>query len=163
MKQKTKNKCQRTRRFFLANLIERFITDSDWMHNHIANCPRCQARLIGIGRIEMGLAILKSQPHKLDLLMRANSRAIGTLKHSLRGARRAEKLRHIKPEPSIFQRIGNVAGAVGNVAACITIVLLMKIGVFSTMDKFDKQGNEMLKEYYASRVGDDITDDIFTG
>jgi hypothetical protein len=37
----------------------------------------------------------------------------------------------------------------------------MKIGVFSSMDTFQSQGQKVIKQYYASRVGEDLADEIF--
>jgi len=38
----------------------------------------------------------------------------------------------------------------------------MKIGVFSSMDKFQTEGQKAIKQYYASHIGKDLTDEIFT-
>jgi hypothetical protein len=93
--------------------------------------------------------------------MRANTQAIGVLKHSLRRAQKAKKLRTIRPEPKLRERFGKYAGSTANIAACIAIMLLMKFGVFSSMDTFQTQGQKVIKQYYASRVGDDLADEIF--
>jgi len=143
--------------------------DADWLQNHITNCPRCQRRLVSAerrpfreyGKVNLAISAIKSQPHKLDLLMCANAQAIGVLKHSLRRAQKAKKLRTIKPEPKLRERFGKYASSTANIAACIAIMLLMKFGVFSSMDTFQTQGQKVIKQYYASRVGDDLADEIF--
>ncbi len=48
-----------------------------------------------------------------------------------------------------------------NLAACIVILLLMKIGVFSSMDKFHNQGQRVMKQYYARQVGEDLAEEVF--
>jgi hypothetical protein len=65
------------------------------------------------------------------------------------------------PEPKLLERCGKYSHSAANVAACIAILLLMKIGVFSSMDMFQTQGQKVIKQYYASRVGDDLADEIF--
>jgi len=41
-------------------------------------------------------------------------------------------------------------------------MLLMKFGVFSSMDTFQTQGQKVIKQYYTSRIGDDLADEIFS-
>jgi hypothetical protein len=156
------NKCRRIRGWLYKAIINRFNLDGDWVQNHIANCPRCNRRLADVGKVNLALSAIKSQPHKLDLLKRANTQAIGVLKHSLREAPKAEKLKTMLPEPKMFAKCGKYAHSAANVAACITILLLMKIGVFSSMDTFQNQGQKVVEHYYASQVGEDLADDIFS-
>jgi len=105
---------------------------------------------------------MKSQPHNLDLLMRANAQAIGVLKHSLREAPKAKTLKNIQPEPKLLERCSMYKSSAANVAACIAILFLMKIGVFSFMDKFQTEGQKVVKQYYVNQVGEDLANDIFT-
>ncbi len=156
------NKCRRIRGWLYKAIINRFHLDEGWIQNHIANCPRCNRRLVDVGKVNLALSAIKSQPHKLDLLKRANAQAIGVLKHSLREAPKAEKLRAMLPEPMLFEKCGKYAHSTANVAACITILLLMKIGVFSSMDTFQNQGQKVVEQYYANQVGEDLADEIFS-
>jgi mannosyltransferase OCH1-like enzyme len=94
--------------------------------------------------------------------MRANAQAIGVLKHSLRDAPQAAELRKKLPEPKLLEKYSKYKGSAANVAACIIILLLMKIGVFSSMDSFQTRGQEVFKQYYAKHVGQDLADEIFT-
>ena len=156
------NKCRRIRGWLYKAIVSRFHPDADWIQHHIANCPRCKRRFVNFGKVNLALSAMKSQPQKLDLLMRANTQAIGVLKHSLRAAPKAEKLRAMLPEPKLFEKCGKYAHSTANVAACITILLLMKIGVFSSMDTFQTQGRKAVEQYYASQVGEDLADEIFS-
>jgi len=104
---------------------------------------------------------MKTHPHRLDLLMRANALAIGVLKHSLRQAPRARQLRIILPEPKLLEKCGKYGYSAANLAACIAILLLMKIGVSSSMDKFHTEAQKVNKQYYARQVGQDLADEIF--
>ena len=47
-----------------------------------------------------------------------------------------------------------------NLAACLVILLLMKVGVFSSMDQFQNQGHRVMTRYYARHVGDDLADEV---
>jgi hypothetical protein len=104
---------------------------------------------------------MKTQPHRLDLLMRANAQAISVLKHCLRQAPRARRLRTILPEPKLLERYGKYGYSAVNVAACIAIVLFLEIAFFSSMDKFNIAAQKVNKQYYARQVGQDLADEIF--
>jgi hypothetical protein len=104
---------------------------------------------------------MKSQPHGLDLLMRANTQAIHVLKHSLRHEPKAQKLERKLPEPKLLERCSQYGHSVANLAACIVILFLMKIGVFSSMNNIHTQGQKVIKQYYVNQVGEDLADEIF--
>ena len=155
-------KCRQIRAWVHKAIISRLGLDAHWAQNHIANCPRCHRRLVSVSKVNLALSIMKSQPHKLDLLMRANTQAIGVLKHSLRRAPKAQKLKAMQPEPKLFEKCDKYTHSAANVAACIAILLLMKIGIFSSMDKFQTQGQKVVEQYYASQVGEDLADEVFS-
>lgn len=156
------NKCRLIRGWLSKAINRHFGPEAKWLQGHITDCPRCQRRLVSYGKVNLALSAIKAQPHKLDLLMCANAQAIGVLKHSLRKVPKARKLRQILPQPNLLERYGKYANSVANVAACIAILLLMKIGVFSSMDMFQSKGQKVIKHYYASRVGNDLADEIFS-
>ena len=158
---KGKNHCRQLRDRVLRLLAESFSIDRYWIQNHIANCPRCQRRVAHLGRVELAISLLKSQPHRLDLLMRANTQAIGVLKHSLRTATKAEHLRNVRPDLSIIERCARYKRSIGNVAACIAVAVIMKGGVFLSAQKFENRGQQAVENYYASNAGEDIARDIF--
>lgn len=163
MKSKNTNKkCRQIRSWLHKAISSRLGLDADWVQKHIANCSRCQRRIVSAGRVNLALSVMKSQPHKLDLLMRANAQAIGVLKHSLQRAPKACKLKTMLPKPKLLERWGKYAHPAANAAACIAILLLMKIGVFSSMDKFQTEGQKVVKQYYASHAGQEMADEIFT-
>ncbi len=157
-----KNKCRQIRKKFLEKLVGRVSLDKGWLGNHIANCPRCQRRIIGLGKVDFAFSLLKSEPHKLDLLMRANSQAINVLKHSLRNAPKAEKLKKLRPEPKWHQRYSRQAQAVLSAAACVAVIVLLKVGVFSSMNSVQKHGKTVVKQYYVKHLGQEVADEIFT-
>jgi hypothetical protein len=161
-KTKKDNECRQIRSWLHKAISARFGIEADWVQNHIANCPRCQRRIASVGKVNLALSIIKSQPHKLDLLRCANAQAIGVLKHSLRDAPKARKLKAARPEPKLLERWGKYKHSAANAAACIAILLLMKIGVFFSMDKFQTEGQKIIKQYYASQVGQDLADEIFS-
>lgn len=134
---------------------------ADWVQHHAAACPRCQRRLAAFGKVDLALSTIKSQPHKLDLLMRANSQAAQTLKRSLREAPKAMQLKTVLPEPKILERCARYRYSVANVAACIAILLLIKIGVFSSMERFQTRGSRLVQQYYSAQLGQDMADEVF--
>ena len=155
------NKCRRIRGWLSEAISRHLDPDSQWFRSHIASCTRCQQRFISYGKFNLAITAIKSQPHKLDLLKCANSQAIGVLKHSLRKAQEVKKLKTIRPEPNRLSKYNRYSSSVLNLAACITILLLTKIGVFSSMDTFQSQGQKVIQKYYANRIGDDLADEIF--
>jgi len=156
------NKCKRIRTWLYKSVNSRFGLEANWVQKHIAECPRCTRRLAAVGRVSLALSTIKAQPHKNDLLMRANAQAIGVLKHSLRQAPKARKLKTALPAPGLLERWGKYGHSLANIAACIVILLLMKVGVFSSADRLQSEGEKAVKQYYASQVGEDLANDIFT-
>ena len=142
-------------------ISRRFDPDAHWLQKHIASCPRCQNRFVSYGKVNLAISAIKSQPHNLDLLMCANEQTIGVLKHSLRRAKKAGKLKTIRPEPKFLEKYSRYTSSALNVAACMAILLLMKIGAFSSLNMFQGQGQKVIKQYYASRIGDDLAEEIF--
>ena len=106
--------------------------------------------------------MLKSQPHTLNLLMRANTQAIGVLKHCLRTTARAEHLRNARPDLNVIERCARYKNSFANVAACIIIAVLMKNGAFSSAKMFETKGQKAVEHYYASNAGEEIASGIFT-
>jgi hypothetical protein len=153
----------RSFRYWIADLLgSRFSITDPWIQNHIAYCPRCQKRLSGFNRVALSLSLLKSQPHKTDLLRRANQQALGVLQCSLRETPQAQKLKAIQPEPTRIDRLKIYTRPVGNAAACLAVLLLMRMGIFSSMQKFQTEGEDVMKQLYAKNLGEDLTNDIFT-
>ena len=154
-------KCRQIRARLYRFVSSSLGLDASWVQNHIADCPRCRRRLAAVGKVEMALSLVKSQRHNLDLLMRANAQAVGVLRHSLRQAPKAEKLKKTLPEPTLPERLSKYKHSAANVAACFAILLLTKIGVFSSMEGLQTHSQEVLKQYYAGHIGQDLADEIF--
>jgi hypothetical protein len=148
-----KNKCRK---------IKNRLNSTHWLLSHIADCPKCQKRLARLARVDIALSLLKVQPHSLNLLMNANTKAINVLKHSLRNAPKAEKLRNIRPEPSWLLRTGKPVSPILKTAACITVIILLKTGMFESMAKLQSEGKSFVEEYYAKHLGDDYADELFS-
>jgi len=109
----------------------------------------------------MALRVVKSQPHRLDLLKRANAEAVKMLKHDLRDTPQARALENSEPEPSLLERSGRYRHWVTNVAACFAIVLLTKSGLFASLDEVNARGEKFVRQYYTSQVGEDLAQEIF--
>ena len=156
------NKCRRIRTWLYEAMSRRIGLEASWVQDHIANCPRCRRRLASVGRVSLALSAMKAEPHRADLLMRANTQAIDVLKHSLRRAPQAAKLKTMVPRPGLLEKYGVYGQSVANLAACVVILFLMKVGAFSSMGKLQTEGRELVKNYYASQVGQDLANEIFT-
>jgi len=158
---KIKNKCSQVR-IKLARVLAKHINpDSLWLQNHIANCPRCQRRLSVYGKVEVAMSLLKTQPHELDLLTRANTQAIKMLKHGLRFAPKADKLKQRRPQPVWILRYSGFSQSIVNAAACVMILVLLKMGVFSSMDNIQQNGSAVVKGYYAKHLDQNTANEIF--
>jgi anti-sigma factor RsiW len=156
------NACKKIKTWLFESLANRIGPDAGWVQKHTAECPRCQRRLASVSKVHLALSMIKAQPHNLDLLMRANTKAVGVLRHSLRGQPKAQKLRTARPEPKLSQKCRKYARSAANAAACIAILFLAKVGILGSMSKFQSQGQGAMKQYYASHVGQDMSDDIFS-
>ncbi len=158
---KANNECRRTRAWLLSAMSSRFGPDTDWLQNHISKCMRCLLGLVSRSKVNLALSFMKTQPHKLDLLMRANAQVIGVLKHCLRQTPKARQLRTKLPEPKLLEQCGKYGYSAATSAVCIAILLLMKVSVFSFMDKFHTETQKVIRQYYARQVGQDLADGIF--
>lgn len=154
----SQSKCKKVRSWLY---LKCFSPDADWVQNHIMNCPRCQRRLTAYNKVNLAMSFMKAQPHRLDLLMRSNAQAINVLRHSLRETPKAQKLAQAFPEQKLREKMYKYMQPAFNCAACIVIMMLMKIGIFTSMDKFQSQGQKTIRQYYVSQVGDDLADEIF--
>lgn len=155
------SRCRQIRRRLADSMARRLGPEAPWVQRHAAHCPRCQKRLAAIGKVDLALSLIKSQPHQLDLLTRANSAAVRMLKHSLREAAQAEKLEQARPEPCLIERCARYRISVTNVAACVAILFLTKAGIFSSFDRLHTRGEAALKQYYTHQAGEDVAKDIF--
>jgi anti-sigma factor RsiW len=156
-------KCKRARQWVSTTLRGRLGPEAGWVRDHVAACPRCRKRLASVRNVEMALDLIRSQPHSLDLLSRANAQAIGMLEHDLRGAPKARELERSRPEPSFFERFSEYRRNAMSVAACLAVVLLARAGLFSSLDKAQTGGQKAVRQYYASHSGDDLASEIFDG
>jgi len=161
MKMARVNECRRIRTLLYTVASKRFGPDAGWFQKHIAGCPRCWRRLVASRKVDLAFSLVKTQPHKLDLLARANARAIAVLKHSLRGEPEVSDLKTKLPEPKLLEMFHGCGRSVANVAACVAILLLMKIGVLSSINQFHSTGRKSMKQYYAKRIGEDLAGEIF--
>ena len=153
--------CRSMRQRVLASLSKGIGPRAGWVQRHVAHCPRCQRRLAAWSKVELALSIIKSEPHQLDLLSKANSCAVKMLKHSLREAPKAFLLEKARPEPSFLQRSARYRPRITNAAACVAILVLTRSGLFSSLDRATAGGEKLMKQYYAVHAGEDIAEEVF--
>jgi len=155
-----KNQCKKLRTSLVEKTVGK-LSSALWLQNHIAACPRCRGRIARVARVDFALTLLKSQPHSSDLLTRANISAISVLKHSLRESPKADKLRQTE-SVNTWQRCGAHIIPLAKTAACLAVILIIKLGVLSSMDNFCKQGSSAVEHYYAKHLGQEYADEIFS-
>jgi len=164
-KKEADNTCRRIGAWLYSIMNRHFGPDANWLRGHIADCPRCQRRLVASGKVHLALSFMKTQPHELGLLMRANKQAVSVLKHSLRQEPKAQELKagfsSTKPLQK-YRKFGKYGFSIGSLAACIAVLFLMKIGLFSSVDTVHNKGRRVIKQYYVRNVGQDLADDVFT-
>jgi len=153
--------CRRIRHRCLMALSRRLGPDAAWVRRHLEVCPRCRARLYGWRRVELTMRILKSQPHSMDLLQRANANTVKMLRHDLREAPQARELVAAKSEPSLLERSMIYRHWSANLAACFVILFLAKCGLFTSLDRVTTSSEKLVRSYYASRAGDDLAHEVF--
>lgn len=153
--------CRRVRDRLAQRLAKRLAPTMGWIEHHALTCPRCQQKLHGFGRLSLALTLIKSQPRPLDLLARANQQAIAHLARKTRELPRAQRLRLARPQPSAWNRIAQPARWAGHAAACITILILGRLGILSSMQNLQNEGRDTLHHLYAQNAGDDIAEEIF--
>jgi hypothetical protein len=158
---RTDNTCRRIRARIYSAMNKHFGPKAHWLRSHIAHCPRCQRRLVSTGKVHLALSFIKAQPHELDLLKRANEKTVSVLEHSLRQDPKAQKLRTGLPEREPLERYGKYGFSVGSLAACIAVLILMKVGVLSSMDTVQNGGRKVIKHYYVRQIGQDLADEVF--
>gem|GEM_PF-268806 len=158
---RTQNRCKQIRAWLYTTMSSRLGPQAHWIEAHVADCPRCRQRLASWGKVNLALSFIKAQPHGLELLMRANTQAIGVLKHGLQAEPKAQELRTSLPQPKLLEGCGRYGHCVGSLAACVAILLLVKVGVFSSMDTLHAQGQKVIKQYYAKQAGQDLADEVF--
>ena len=158
---KLKTNCKSIRARIANALAERLDLDNGWLAVHVASCPRCRKRFGNIARVDLAFTLLRSQPHTTGLFTRANTKAVNSLKHSLRNTPKAEKLKNFQPSPNWFQRNTGLLSSVTNVAACLAVLFLLKTGIFTSINKFNEKGKESLHNYYSKRLDKSICDEIF--
>lgn len=156
-------RCREIRRRLIGSVYRRVGPGAAWVQRHVAHCPRCQRRLAALGKVDLALSLVKSQPHRLDLLRRANSAAVRMLSHDLREDTRSYKLQQAQAEPCLVERCARHQNIITNVAACLAIVILTKAGIFSSFNRVNTHGQSALKQYYADRAGEDLAGEVFKG
>ena len=155
------SRCKRIGQRLADSARHRFGPEASWIQRHVAGCPRCQRRLAAMARVDLALSTIKTQPHRLDLLMRANSAAIRMLNHQLREAAHDRRLEEATPEPRLLEKCAAYRAAIVNVAACVAILFLTKAGIFSSFDKARSGGQAVMKQYYTAQAGEDLAGEVF--
>ena len=151
---KRTERCRSLRLQLLEAVNDQLNISAGWMQKHIAECPRCRRLLRGARRLDVAMMLLKAQPHHADLLARANRSAIAVLNYQLRNLPQAETLRVAQPKPSLRQRFSRYSQALMHAAACLAFLMLLRTGMFNSMQTFHDQSTRAVDKYY-NRVFDE--------
>jgi hypothetical protein len=146
---KTVEQCRSLRLRVLEAINDRLDLSTGWMQRHVAQCPRCQRLLRGARRLDVAMMLLKSQPHHMDLLSRANRGAIAVLHYRLRNLPQAETLRVATPRPSLWKRFGRYSQALTHAAACLAFLMLLRMGILNSMRNLQDQSARAVDKYYS--------------
>jgi hypothetical protein len=128
---------------------------------HAANCPRCRKRMGLTNRVEIALLLAKTRPHSMNLLMRANTKTLGVLQHSLRRAPQSETLRTTQPEPAWCEKNRPLLERLLNIAACLFVVLMIRTGIMNSLTDYKEQGEAVIHNYYARNLDSGLFHEIF--
>ena len=154
-----KKDCGQIRRRLAEALGSPLTIGAGWARRHLADCPECRRRALGSARLRVALLLMKTQPHRADLLSMANRQAIGVLKHGLRGLPKARALGQTVPRPSLRKSLDKYARPMVHAAACLIVLLLVRTGVFSAMMRVEHEGREVAQRYYARHLGEQSPED----
>ena len=143
-----KNNCGRIRHWLADTLSQQLDITTAWAQRHIATCPSCRRQVAGNSRLRLALLLIRTQSHSRDLLMQANRRAIRLLAGGLQESAQAQKLRHIRPQPSFGQKLSKYTQSVTHAAACLLILVLLRTGVLSSLTKINDQGERFVEQHY---------------
>jgi hypothetical protein len=107
------------------------------------------------------MSYIQTQPHRPDILMRANAQSIGMQKRCLRQRPGARQLKTILPVPKLPERCGKYGYFAENLAVCIANLLIIRFGVSSFMDTFHSEAQKVIEQYHIRQMGHDIAYKLF--
>lgn len=131
-----------------------------WLGRHVAGCPKCQRRMQGLAKVDLAFSLLKAQPHPLDLVMRANNKAVAMLKRPVRQTTQAQAIRYMLPKPTLSQKLRKYCQPVASAAACLLAVVLLRAGLNSSIDRFRQDSEQAFRQYYARHLDQETLDDL---
>jgi hypothetical protein len=115
------------------------------IRRHVEQCPRCQRRLGRHAKLVLAMQLLKTQPHPMALLLEANRRTMAYLQRSVRELPRARRLQTRLPGPSIWSRVTAVTQSALSAAACLLVLLAVRMVIDSSISKVEKGSVQTVK------------------
>lgn len=143
--------------------LRRFRLESRWIQNHVAQCPRCQRRFAAQGKVSLGLQLARSQAHGPTLLSHANKQVLKMLQRGVRQSPEAVQLQSAYPHPRVWERLGAYRGALRQMAACIALMALGKIGLLGSMQQAQDRTEDAMRTYYTEHLDPSMVEDVFPG
>jgi hypothetical protein len=111
--------------------------------------------------VELALQMILSQPHSLSLLQEANEAALSVLRRQERHSPKAEALRQATVQPDWTARHTRRLEKLVGVAACLMVICLIKIGVFSSLKDIHDDGQTAMHNYYARNLDPEMMGELF--
>ena len=113
-----------------------------------------------MAKTDLALCLLKAQPHRLDLLMRANKRALAMVTRTARDSTQAEAICHMLPKPTAMDWMRKYAQAAANAAACLLVLVLVRVGFTSSVSRFQRNSEQAVRQLYQQHLGGDGLEDL---
>ena len=153
-------RCGRLEQWLVETVACHMQTPAGWMQRHLATCPRCRKAALRTSRLRTAFLLLKTEAHTGDLLLQANARAIAVLSRRVRDVPKARRLREMRPGPRLRQRLGGHVQSLAHAAACLAALLLLRMGVLTSLTRVHDQGKQVVEQYYARSLDKDMLEDL---
>lgn len=109
----------------------------------------------------MALCLMRMQPQTMELLAKANTSALKYLTRSVRQSPCADQLRIAVHKPNRLEKASPMLERLLNVAACLFIVLMIRVGLKNRMLEIQDQGTKVMENYYARNLDPQLFEDVF--
>ena len=153
------NPCKHFRSWLSRFSLEKEALRNQWLYRHINQCDRCRARLQGYSRLQLAMFQIKTQPHGASLFSNANLRVIRRLNQQMRESQAAYDLTHAYPKVSKLSFCSHYIQSIGHCAACLGVVVMVKLGFFGSLNAISDSSEKGLKKYYAKHLPEDVYSD----
>jgi predicted anti-sigma-YlaC factor YlaD len=122
------------------------------LYAHAASCPRCRAYLMKVGRVSLGLSLLRGQQQPRNLLGNANRVALQKLRRAIRYCPEADRLRRARARVSPLVRLMEASQWALSGAVCLAVVCLLRIDVSNGVRKTAEMGEKLAAHHEIEHI-----------